>query len=135
MFEGEALGAEVAAAEGGEIGAEAGEAGEFGFGVFLRRGERAGEGGVTDLEEADEFGGHLLEDGGVEVVGEGVVGEGEGGLVELPVAEAVLLPVGQVLLFDWLAVEFIFQDGLHLWEGIDPVEDALLFLGTVEAFV
>ena len=70
-------------------------------------GERAGEGGVTDLEEADEFGGHLLEDGGGEVVGEGVVGEGEGGLVELPVAEAVLLPFGEILFFDGLAFEFL----------------------------
>ena len=87
------------------------------------------------MQEADEFGGHLFKGGGVEVVGEGVVGEGEGGLVELPVAKAAGFPTGQVLFFDRLVVELFLQDGLNFRQGVEPVEEALLIFRAIEASV
>ena len=129
------MGGEVAAPEGGEICAETGEASEFGFGVFVGSGEGTGEGGVTDLEEADEFGAHFLEGGGVEIVGEGVVGESEGGLLELPVEEAVFFPFGEVLWANRLGLEFGGEEGLHFREGVEPLEEAFVLLAVIKPLI
>ena len=88
LFDGEAFGAEVASTEGGEITTEIGEAAEFGFRILAGGGEGTGDGGVAKLEVADEFGAHFFEDRGIEIIGEVVLGKIEGGLAELPVAEA-----------------------------------------------
>ncbi len=135
LFDLEATGAEVAAAQGGEVGAEAGEAGEFGFGIVLGRREGAGDGGVTDLEAADEFGADFFEGGLVEVLEEGAIGELESGLGELPVAEAGFLSAIEVLLFDRFGVELGFEQGLDFGQGVEPLESDLTGLRLVEAAV
>ena len=102
----------------------------------MRGGERAGDGGVTELEETDEFGAHLFERGGLGiVVRENVVGEIEGGLAELPVAEAGFFPGVEILLFDEFAVESFGADVLGFREGVDPCEDGFGRLGVIEAAV
>jgi hypothetical protein len=88
LFDLEASGGEIATAEGAEITAEESEAAEFGFGIGMRRREGARDGGIAELEIADEFGAHFLEHGLVEVVGESFLGEAEGGAEQLPIVEA-----------------------------------------------
>ena len=106
LFDGEALGGEVAPAESGEIIAEVAKAAQFDFGVVLDGGQGTGDSGVTDLEATDEFGAHFFEDRLIEVVREGVFGEVEGGVGDLPVVEAGFFPIGEILGADGGAFEF-----------------------------
>jgi len=132
VFEGEALGGKVAATECGEIVVRGWRAWRVRLRVVVGSGEGTGEGGVTDLEEADEFGAHLLEDGGVKVVGRVSLVKAESGLMELPAAEALLFPVRQVLGADGLASEFGGKESLYLREGVEPLEEALVWLAIIE---
>src|ERR1051325_1657527 len=106
LFEENAFGAEVAAAEGDDGIAEVVELLELGLGVAIggREGVEGGgvaEGNPVGKVSGDGAGESLLGGGGVGVIG----GEFEGGATELPVAEAGLFPVGEVLLVDGLALE------------------------------
>src|SRR5258706_13403934 len=68
VFDSEAFGIKIAAAQSGEITAKITETAEFDFRVAVWSRHGAGDGGETDLQAADEFGAHFFEGGGVKVV-------------------------------------------------------------------
>jgi hypothetical protein len=117
------------------------EAAEFGFGVVLSWGQGISGGGIAKEEPVDKLvegldGGRELRAGafGIGVFGEGV-SEFEGVLAELPVAEAVLGPVVEVLFGDGFGLEVFGEDGLDFGEGVEPREDGLVGFGIVETAV
>jgi len=55
--------------------------------------------------------------------------------MELPVAEALLFPVRQVLGANGLASEFVGKESLDLWEGVEPLEEAFVLLAIIEPLV
>jgi hypothetical protein len=140
LFDGEAFGRKIAAAESREVVAEIAKAAEFEFGIFVDGREGAGNGGVTDLEAADEFGAHFFEGGLREIVGEGVFGEGEGGLGELPSLEPGFFPVRQIFGANGQAFEFSRQNGLFHeflavgYDVVGEVEDVGEFPGLLHVF-
>ena len=87
------------------------------------------------MEAADYFGAHLVEDRLVEVLGEGIFGELEGGLGHLPVEEAGRFPSGEVLFVDRMSLEFFCEDSLSLGQDIYPFQDQLVLDTGFEAAV
>jgi hypothetical protein len=71
----------------------------------------------------------------VEVVGERIFGEVEGGLADLPRLKAGFSPAFEVLAFYGLAFEFGFEDFLDLGEGVEPVDDWFLLLRLIESAI
>ena len=71
----------------------------------------------------------------VDVLGEGVFGELEGGLGHLPVEEAGGFPSGEVLFVDGMAIEFFCQDSLSFGQGVYPFKDELVLDAGFEAAV
>jgi hypothetical protein len=140
LVEGEAAGVEPGTVQGDEVGGEAVETAEFGFG-FFGLGQRIGGGGEAEEEPMEEVVedlemGWRLRGGGI---GAGVFGDGEreleGVLVEFPVPEAVPGPVVEVLFGDDFGVEVFGEDGVDLRESVEPVKDGLVGFGVVEAAI
>ena len=72
------------------------------------------------------------------VVGVEVLGKLQGCLTNLPFAEAVLLPVGEVLFGDGPAGKLTRKEGFHFRQGVEPFEKAagrfVVLQTTVESF-
>ena len=64
-----------------------------------------------------------------------VGGELESGLAEAPLAKAVKLPGGEILLGDRLTLEELGDDSLNFGEGIKPFEQGRARFGVVESSV
>lgn len=133
LFELEAAGNQVAAAEGHDVQEELAEEAEFGFGVvgggkILSRGGEA-EGNPMDEVVDDGFAGGLVWSG---VIGLSFGGELEGGLAHLPAAKRALAIIREVLFADGFSVEIGLEDGLEFGEGVKPEEEGFGGLIVVE---
>ena len=130
LFEFETGGGVVAAAEGGDGAADIAKHAEVSRGGGRFDGAAADDAGVTEEEgevHGDEPGDVIGEgaEGGFHVGGIGgdFAEGGEEFLAGVPVAEAAVTPVAEVLPVDGAGVEAFREDGLDLLEGIEPRED------------
>jgi hypothetical protein len=120
----DAGGVEFAAAEGVEIADEGGELLEIGEGGGVGVAVPCGESNaVSSGEEAGGVVGHAAR-GLIEVLRGfgGVAGTVEEFVAELPLDEAAVSPLGQVLLADGTAIEVIIEDFPDFRKGIEPRE-------------
>jgi hypothetical protein len=137
-----ANGAVEAAAEGGDVHAEAVEEAEF---VFEFGGDFAvpagDEGGVAGAKDVAQGVGEVFLAGEVHLfavgfdfldVHEGFVGEF---LAVLPFGKASQTPVAEVLFADGVALKLGGQDGFDLGEGVEPGEEGVGGLVVGEAAV
>jgi len=132
----------VAAAEFGDVTAQAGEGAEF-LGEF--RGDFAipvqQEGRMAGGEDGGQMIGEPAGDGLLQLAGIGgeVLGIREDFmaefLAELPVGVAAQAPVAEVLFADGLAVELFVQDGLDGGEGVEPSQESFTGFAVLEAAV
>jgi hypothetical protein len=120
----DAGGVEFTAAERVEIADERGELLEIGEGGVVGVAVPCGESNaVSSGEEAGGVVGHAARNE-VEVLGGvgGLAGAVEEFVAELPLDEAAVSPLGQVLLADGTAVEVFVEDFLNFRERIEPRE-------------
>ncbi len=151
LFDGDAAGVEVAAAQGDDVGGQLAEPAEVSVRVLEVGGESMGGGGEAEGEPLDEFIGEVGAGSGHRI-GRGGFGlwtgftlrfglrfeegsEVEGVLAHLPGAEAELGPFMEVLPGDELAGEVVGEDGLDFGEGVEPGEESFAGFAVVEAAV
>ncbi len=137
-LQGQALDLVVRAAELGEVGAELAQVMPAGDWIQVFGGEELGcSGGVLEGEPAGEFFGEVFGEGwvaqGVFVVE--VADEGEGVLVDEPVAVTADFPMVEVGGRDGGGVELGGEEGLDFGEGVEPGEDGRAAFVVEEALV
>lgn len=137
LFDGDAAGIEVAAAERDDIGGDVAELAEVSFGFIVGGSEIVSGGGEVKGDPVNEFVGEIGGGAGFggRSIDEGFCGEGGSVLTEFPTAEAVSGPFMQVLLGDGAPGEVGSDKGTNFGQGIEPGEDTVVALAIIEAAV
>jgi len=137
VFEVQAFGSQVGAAEAGNVGAKLAQPSPFGGRVLLIGDERFGGSGLVE--------GDPMSEPGADGIAQGLVAEGlfiiellneiESVLAYEPVAVAAMPPLGEVDFVEGAPVEVGGEHSLDFGDGVKPFEDGVGLFAVVEAAI